>query len=190
MSDYRIIVKVKNARILRAMEAAGIDSVSDLARRANAGTSHVATIINLQTSPKNRNGDWRPVVLSISAALGVEPEFLFSENQLVNTMKSNARSFDAHEDDIEAALSSMSENTLLLEDNLNTKQVAEICLAKLTPRERDMVERVVMRGETQTAVGADYGLNKTRVGQIVARAQRKMRAHAINKNLVRKQHDY
>ena len=57
MSDYRIIVTVKNARILRAMEAAGFQNLQHLSERTGMSTGTLYAVSNLTMSPKKKQGE-------------------------------------------------------------------------------------------------------------------------------------
>ena len=78
--DYYIRMSVQNGRIRSAMEAAGMSTVSDLARASGERLSSVCNLLNFKLSPKNKKGDWRKVVVGICRTLAVEPSEMFPKH--------------------------------------------------------------------------------------------------------------
>lgn len=100
MSDYRVNVKVTNARIRRAMEAAGYDSVIKLCDDHGMDYGPVYELLNMKKSPVDRHYQWRGIVLKLADALNVLPDDLFSENQKTFTLKTNSGKKDVTENEV------------------------------------------------------------------------------------------
>jgi RNA polymerase sigma factor (sigma-70 family) len=91
MSDLRVTVTVtvKNARLLRAMEAAGFDTAAALSRACGVQQGIVGDYLNLKLAPLAPDGEWRASILKISEALRRLPEDLFPPEFLRAALKTN-----------------------------------------------------------------------------------------------------
>jgi hypothetical protein len=81
MSDYRVTVKVRNARLLRAIKNAGYDSIPKFCADAELRYEMVNALINLTTSPLDRTGAIRLQVTRMMDFLCEPFEALFSPEQ-------------------------------------------------------------------------------------------------------------
>jgi RNA polymerase sigma factor (sigma-70 family) len=82
MSDYRVHIKVRNARLLRAIEQAGHQPGQIFARLAGISyTGHLLPYLNLKRTPFDENGDLRPCAERICVFFNRLPDDLWSEEQ-------------------------------------------------------------------------------------------------------------
>jgi RNA polymerase sigma factor (sigma-70 family) len=82
MSDYRVNIKVRNARLLRAIEQAGHQPGQIFAGVAGISYSgHLLPYINLKRTPFDENGDLRPCAEKLCLFLRRMPVDLWSEEQ-------------------------------------------------------------------------------------------------------------
>ncbi len=82
MSDYRVNIKVRNARLLRAIEQAGHQPGQIFASVVGIGYSgHLLPYINLKRTPFDENGDLRPCAEKLCMFLRRMPGDLWSEEQ-------------------------------------------------------------------------------------------------------------
>ena len=82
MSDYRVKITVSNARIRKAMEAAGYSSILQMCRAKNLPVKCTFDLVNMKLAPLTKEGKWRTSVLKLADALNVIPEDLFNEQQI------------------------------------------------------------------------------------------------------------
>lgn len=75
MKDYRITVKVRNNRILKAIEAVGGTPGNKWCEANGLGYGLVNDLINLTASPIGEYGDLRPTAARLCEVLGVLPDF-------------------------------------------------------------------------------------------------------------------
>jgi RNA polymerase sigma factor (sigma-70 family) len=174
--DYRVVVKVKNARLLRAMERAGVRNQSELARLANASLHAVGQLANLTTEGMRKNGEWRKVVMDVSAALRCMPEDIVPDAHRYLALTKNVASFDTDIEEVAALLDGRSSD---LERLTDLKITIGRSLAMLSPRERDLLERRFgLDGageESFEEIAETLGVSAPRVRQIVDRAISKLR---------------
>jgi RNA polymerase sigma factor (sigma-70 family) len=194
VSDYRVKVSVSNARIRRAMEAAGYTSVLQMCRVKNLPIGDTFDLVNMKASPLTKRGEWRLCVLKLADALYSLPDDLFSEQQKVVVLKTSTGTKDV----TEAELVRLSEQYVWdnrledMQDNEGVRQIAQeqaedlmkqVMDATLTPRERKVLEARFFEGTRMTLdeVGARFDISGTRVLHIEQKAFKKLRAQAAIK---------
>ena len=176
MADVRLIVRVKNARILRAMERAGIDSVAELCRRLVSGSpSEVGALINFRHKPIDRNGEWRELAMDVATALHREPEELWPEYLKQIEARTSTTQIDATVEQF-AALAG-SEQALLQHDSVKR------LLSAVPAREAEIVGlRFGLNGGEHTLAETgkiiERPVTQERVRGLEARALRRMRRRA------------
>ena len=177
MSDYRLEVKVRNANILRAMEARGIESVSELCRRIGASPTELGKIINLKKAPMLVSGDWHPDVLKVCEYLFVMPSDLFSQEQM-EPLTTNRSSVDMGFEDISRLLDDPTQCPSLRLEQLDVANTFNSVLETLTEREQQVINlRFGLDGKEHSLleVANIFGLTRKRVWQIEAKALRRLR---------------
>lgn len=177
MSDYRLEVKVRNANILRLMEARGIESVSELCRRTGASQTELGKIINLKKAPILAVGDWHPDVLKVCEYLFVMPSDLFSQEQM-QPLKTNKSFVDLGFDDISRMLDDPTQDPSLGLEQLDVENTVNSVLETLTEREKYVLMlRFGIEGSEQTLeeTGKKLNVTSTRIRQIELKALRKLR---------------
>ena len=195
VSDYRVKISVSNARIRRAMQAAGYTSVLQMCRVKNLSIGATFDLVNMKASPLNQKGEWRKCVLELADALYSLPDDLFSERQKVLVLKSSTGSKDV----TEAELTRISEQHVWdnrLEDMQDNEGIREIAHeqtedllkatmdAYLTPREKMVLSaRNGLLGTERSLdeVAKALDVSRERVRQIEAKAIRRLQAQASNK---------
>lgn len=192
VSDYRVKISVSNARIRKAMEAAGYTSVLQMCRVKNLPITDTFDLVNMKASPLNKKGEWRVCVLKLADALYSLPDDLFSEQQKVLVLKTSTGTKDV----TEAELVRISEQYVWdnrledMQDNEGVRQIAheqaedlmkQVMDTALTPREKQVLNmRFGMHGATKSfdEMGKELDVSRERIRQIEAKALRKLRAHA------------
>lgn len=172
MSDYRVTVRVRNARLLRALEAIG-HNPSSFAKAHGFSATEVCALAAMKLRPQDRNGDWRPVVVAICEATNTMPVELFNGRQL----RGIDRNVVERELD-EAALVALTGHTASSEDHALTADARRLlgeALSHLPDRLKTVVQ---MRAQDMTLeeVARELGgLSRERIRQMEARAHREMR---------------
>ncbi len=191
MSDYRVKISVSNARIRRAVEAAGYRSVLQMCKLNGLQITPTFNLVNMKQSPLTKNGKWRKTVLDLADTLNVLPDDLFNERQKVLTLGKNTSSRDVTESEMLAIAEQYVQDDRLedLQDNSAVREIAEEQVTKLlnseildvlSPRQREVLE---MRfgfdgspGRTLEEIGLKLGVHRERVRQIEGKALRRIRA--------------
>ena len=196
MTDYRVTVTVKNARILRAMQRAGFDSVAALARAMDTSATTLHTLLSMRRSPlsrgpgakkyaSNRPLRWIPTVEKLSLILKVPVDELFSPAQRNPSGSLTRKSIDVSEADVRVYLSNASASAPMLEDELIKKDTLRkiIIESKLDPREDEIVACTFFENKYAPDFAEKFGISRTRSDQIRDKALRKLKAAADRLNV-------
>ena len=190
MSDYRVKISVTNARIRRAVEAAGYRSVLQMCKLNGLQITPTFNLVNMKQSPLTKNGKWRKTVLDLADALNVMPDDLFNERQKVITLGTNTSSRDVTENEMMAIAEQYVQDDRLedLRDNGAMREIAEEQAAKLlnntfldvlTPKQRQVLEmRFGLNDAPQMSleqIGVKLGVSRERIRQIEGKALRRLR---------------
>jgi len=192
MSDYRVKISVSNARIRKAIEAAGYTSVLQMCRVKNLSITATFNLVNMKTSPLNKKGEWRLCVLKLADALYSLPDDLFSEQQKVVVLKTSTGTKDVTESElVRISEQYIWDNRLEdMQDNEGVREIAheqaenlikQAMDSALTSREKQVLNmRFGMNGETKSfyEVAYQFDVTQQRIRQIQDKALRKLRAYA------------
>lgn len=182
--DYRVTVKVRNANLLRAIEAIGEEPGQAFAAKVGMSYHTLNALINMAISPLDKNGDYKPWVLTMCDLLNKMPCELFSEEQH-EALETNKASFDAALDDAKRIATNASPERLLLARD--ARSVLHTLMDDvLTERERNVLDmRFGLTGPVHTLAetGAAENVSQERLRQIEAKALRKLRGATERRKL-------
>lgn len=181
MTDYRVQIKVRNARLLRAIEKAGHQPGQIFAREV--GISYTGHLLPyLKRTPFDEIGDLRPCAEMLCVFLNRLPDELWSEEQryplLTNVAEIELSAASVHE--LLASPSDCADPLSLLEKK-QAAQAVDALLDTLTPREAEVLRlRHGIDGEPMNLeeMAKAKGCSRERIRQIEAKALRKLRAPA------------
>ena len=183
MTDYRVQIKVRNARLLRAIEKAGHQPGQIFARELGISyTGHLLPYLNLKRTPFDENGDLRPCAEMLCVFLNCLPDELWSEEQRYPLL-TNAAEIELSAASVHELLASPSDcaDPLSLLEKKQTAQAIDALLDRLTPREAEVLRlRHGIDGEPMNLeeMAKAKGCSRERIRQIEAKALRKLRAPA------------
>ena len=183
MTDYRVQIKVRNARLLRAIEKAGHQPGQIFAREVGISyTGHLLPYLNLKRTPFDENGDLRPCAEMLCVFLNRLPDELWSEEQRYPLL-TNAAEIELSAASVHELLASPSDcaDPLSLLEKKQAAQAVDALLDTLTPREAEVLRlRHGIDGEPMNLeeMAKAKGCSRERIRQIEAKALRKLRAPA------------
>ncbi len=183
MTDYRVQIKVRNARLLRAIEKAGHQPGQIFAREVGISyTGHLLPYLNLKRTPFDENGDLRPCAEMLCVFLNRLPDELWSEEQRYPLL-TNAAEIELSAASVHELLASPSDcaDPLSLLEKRQAAQAVDALLDTLTPREAEVLRlRHGIDGEPMNLeeMAKAKGCSRERIRQIEAKALRKLRAPA------------
>ena len=179
VKDYRVTIKVRNARIINAF--AEKDEVVGAIVAAKIGISYgkLLDLSNLKLSPIKKDGSLIPEVLKICDYLNKLPTDLFSPDQIF-PLETNTAEVDMTAEEVEILMlpASGGVNPENLLASSQSKNALNEILDSLTPRETKVLQlRYGLNCDEHTyeAIGKIFEVTKDRIRQIEAKALRKMR---------------
>ncbi len=181
MGDYRVTVKVRNAKLLRAINNAGYSSIPKFCVDAGVAYVQVNALINMVESPLTQKFEIRKVVNDIIDFLCEPFDALFSEAQC-EALVSNKSERDVS---AELAFSFIANRATIdpmdLLEGEDRSLIVDDLLKCLVPREENVIRKSFGIGcdkKTLKTITDDLGVNRERVRHIEAGAIRKMREKA------------
>lgn len=178
MKDYKVTVKVRNNRILKAIEEAGGAVGSKWCLKHGLYYVGVNNLINMTSSPIHKNGELTELASKLCEVLNKSPFDLWSEEQLV-PLEKNTSEFEMSGEQVQQLLSHEPDYYLQnFDENLDLqdlRKTLEKAFEKLTPREKQILQERFYKERTLSEIGADYDVTKERIREIEAKALRKLR---------------
>ena len=169
MSDYRVKVSVRNARLMRAFESIG-HTPSSFARTYGFSPSEVCALAALKIRPVLANGLWRKCVMRLCEVANLMPCDLFTERQMEGLRVSTSER-DVDEEALEAIAPPDPEQFAITSD---LARMANAAIDTLPPRHA-AVFREWVDGATLDEIAAAHGVTRERARQIAHKAQSKVR---------------
>lgn len=180
MDEYRVKVTVRNNLLLTAMEVAGYTNLQSFADACGISLGMVRQLTTLEKAPISQSsGQFSAAAQAVMECLGAAPCDLWTDAQLVNSLKKSSTTRTMGEEDIRFLLEGHADAMTLPspEDEYIAKQsdnaVAKM-LQNLTPREMKVLTRRLDE-DTLAEIGKDEGVTRDRIRQIEAKAMRKLR---------------
>ena len=180
MSDYRVRISIRNERLLSAVEEAGYPSARQFSIANGYAEQKLVGLINGSRKPlEARTGKPTEFCKEILKILGKNIEDCFTKRQLKGFRKSSYQ-IKVDEKELKQLVSEhKNQGDSLLESDLN-KKISEVLSTRLTPREEKIVRLYYGIGsdlgpQTYDEIGLIFGVTKTRIDQICAKAIRKLK---------------
>jgi len=180
MKDYRINVKVRNNRLLSAIEESGYISGVVFSEKVGISYTILMQFINLRRSPIGKDGMLDPAAEKLCVFLARGHNELWSD-ELIEPLAVNKSEIFADREQIQTMLIERSDPVLKLE-NKETMQILYNFLDRLPQREADILrKRFGWEGgewydrKTHREIGKEQGVSIERARQLEATALRKLR---------------
>ena len=181
--DYRVEIKIKNNKLMSAIESLGFSSMLQFSKATGINYSIISNLVGMKVSPYMKNGKIRPIVNRICTALNLMPCDLFNDQQIHNPIIDNKRTLELSSPEL-LSLDSQSKAEELLESKGLTNAANKV-LSLLTDREAFIVENNVMNESMKLEQLADhFGISSERIRQIREKALRKLRHPSRAKILI------
>ena len=171
--EYAVKISIRNGLILRRMKELGIKSQVELAKLAGLGVQEVNSLICMRRAPKNKiTGEWLDDAFTLSSALRLEPEELWTEAQSNMALRNNTREINMDEEQVKQLATDGGVEQLVLQ-NERVKALSK-SLITLSPREEYVISRRFFDDDELADVAQGIGASPERVRQIEAKALRKL----------------
>lgn len=179
--DYRITVKVRNNRILKAIEDAGGTPGKKWCDANGICYPVVNNLINMTVGPLSASGSISSTALKLCEALNKLPEDLWSNEQLY-PLEKNFSEIEMDYEQVVALLPSDEQYYLPDFSDFENRQAENLigkALAKLSGKGREVLRMRYEEDMTLDQCAERLGVSRERIRQIEAKALRQMRHPAI-----------
>lgn len=181
MSDYRVDVSLRNARLLRAIEKKGYRPGEKFANAV--GISYYYALlpyINLTRSPLTPDGLFRDCAWSLCDFLSASPSDLWSDAQL-QPLKKNRSSVDVDEYSLRMLVNNVeTTDPLELLSQVQEQQRLQQVIDELTPQQAEVIRKHYYKDLTMYEIAKDYGVSEDRIRQVKNKALRKLRHPSLD----------
>jgi RNA polymerase sigma factor (sigma-70 family) len=177
MKDYRLTIKVRNNRLLKAIEAVGGTPGGKWCEVNGLSYSTVNNLINMTSSPLTAGGELRLDAVRLCEVLGKLPEDLWSNEQLY-PLERNFSEMEMDHAQVVALLPQEQQSYLpdFSEfERVQTKALVSKAVSALTLREQEVLRMKFEDDLTLDECASRLGVTSERVRQIYAGALRKLR---------------
>jgi RNA polymerase sigma factor (sigma-70 family) len=187
MKDYRIKITIRNDRLLNAIENKNIPSVRQFCKLYQLDYNRVVQIISGKVKPLNDLGRPIGLVEQIIDILDISLEDAFTERQLKGFAKTNYEISVAEKELKQLVNPVKNQEQKVIEKDVRLK-ILEAFSKRLGPREEKLIRlRYGFGGEkehTQHEIAEIFKISHARVGQILAKAERKLKHPSVSNNII------
>ena len=174
MSDYRVTVKVRNNRILKAMKEIGAEPGQKWCEANGLPYNQVNNLINMTESPLLKTGALSTSAEKLCDVLGKLAEELWTNDQ-IRPLEKNFTELDMTQDQVMALLP-LSETSYIQDfDKKDLEQVIGAALDTLDNKHRKILNLRYKEGLSLEEIAEKYDITKERVRQIESKALRILR---------------
>ena len=188
MNDYRVNIKVRNNRILKAIEESGGTVGQKWCEANGLGYSSVNSLINMVVSPVTKMGELIPTAARLCEVLGKLPDELWSDEQ-IRPLEKNFTSLEMSREEIVALMppDAMGLELTDFDQFMHMRELPERieqAIDTLDERKQYIIRSRFYEDKTLDELGKELGVSKDRVRQIEARALRELRHPSKSKVLL------
>ena len=187
MKDYRIKITIRNDRLLNAIENKNIPSVRQFCKLYQLDYNRVVQIISGKVKPLNDLGRPIGLVEQIIDILDISLEDAFTERQLKGFAKTNYEISVAEKELKQLVNPVKNQEQKIIEKDVRLK-ILEAFSKRLGPREEKLIRlRYGFGGEkehTQHEIAEIFKISHARVGQILAKAERKLKHPSVSNDII------
>ncbi len=176
--DYRVVVRVKNAKLLRQMERCGIRSQTHLSESTGVNIQTINKLCLMKIGATRINGEWRTPVEILASFLQCSPDEIIPDGVKFAPLPKNGGEIDVSIDGIESFIQSLSDpnatagllSDVDVEKTTVEKHFVRRLVQELRPRAQIVIKKYFgIDGPEMTCeeIGIEMNLSRGRVNQIV-----------------------
>lgn len=172
MTDFAIQIRVKNARLLRAIRSR-YGTAAACSRATGVSQPVLGQLLAMKVSPLTKKGEWRPMVITLTEHLNINPDVVWPERLRDFTIKNPTAELELSAPQVESLMGQAADPILQLEQ----RDILSKLAASITPRQLDFIMRH-QAGETPDEIAESEGVGRARVHQIINKGLKRMREKA------------
>jgi RNA polymerase sigma factor (sigma-70 family) len=174
MSDYRVTVKVRNNRILKAIKEVGGEPGQKWCEANGLPYNQVNNLINMTESPLLQTGSLSTAAEKLCDAVGKLPEELWTNDQ-IRPLEKNFTELDMTQDQVMALLP-LNETSYIQDfDKKDLEEVMTAALSTLSRRQSNVLHLRFKQGLRLDEIAEKFEISEERVRQIESKALRILR---------------
>lgn len=180
INEYSVKVSVRNNLILQRMRQLGIPSQTELGNLSGLGQRIVNHFVNMKRRPVDYwSGEWTDDAFTLSAALKVEPEDLWTEKQRGMALERNWREISMSEDAV-MQLATGQGTEQIVQGVLDAEAIGK-AIQTLDEREQKIITGRFFEDKSLDDLADALGVSRERIRQIEVRALKKLKHPSIAK---------
>ena len=187
MQDYRVKITIRNERLLAAIEGMGFESVAKFCAEHILDYTRTSEIIRGKLKPINENGKLNNVVENLLNILGLDIKDAFTPRQLQG-FKNTSYEIKVKEKELKQLVNPVKNQELKYIETEVQEKISEVLTIRLTPREEKVVRMRFGIGtetdHTLDEISQELNVSNARVGQILAKAIRKLKHPSVACHLI------
>jgi RNA polymerase sigma factor (sigma-70 family) len=177
MSDYRVSIKVRNNRILKAIEESGGTIGQKWCEENGLSYASINLFVNMTLGPLDNELNLRAQAAKLCEVLGKIPDELWNKEQLI-PLEKNFSELELNHSQVSALLENTEGSyTPCFIDYQQSKAQLSIdkALSTITKREENLIRLRFQDEKTLDECATIFGVSKERIRQIEAHVLRKLR---------------
>lgn len=187
MKDYRVKITIRNERLLSAIEGMGFESVAKFCAEHILDYTRTSEIIRGKLKPINENGKLNNVVENLLNILELDIKDAFTPRQLQG-FKNTSYEVKVKEKELKQLVNPVKNQELKYIETEVQEKISEVLTIRLTPREEKVVRMRFGIGtetdHTLDEISQELNVSNARVGQILAKAIRKLKHPSVACHLI------
>ena len=187
MKDYRVKITIRNERLLAAIEGMGFESVAKFCAEHILDYSQTSEIIRGKLKPINENGKLNDTVENLLNILELDIKDAFTPRQLQG-FKNTSYEVKIKEKELKQLINPVKNQELKYIETEVQEKISEVLTIRLTPREEKIVRMRfgigVETDYTLEEISQELNVSKARIGQILAKAIRKLKHPSVACHLI------
>ena len=187
MKDYRVKITIRNERLLSAIEGMGFESVAKFCAEHILDYTRTSEIIRGKLKPINENGKLNNKVENLLNILELDIKDAFTPRQLQG-FKNTSYEVKVKEKELKQLVNPVKNQELKYIETEVQEKISEVLTIRLTPREEKVVRMRFGIGtetdHTLDEISQELNVSNARVGQILAKAIRKLKHPSVACHLI------
>jgi RNA polymerase sigma factor (sigma-70 family) len=184
--DYRVNIKVRNNRILKAIEEVGGTHGEKWCKENGITYSTLNGLTNMTVSPVNNFGELTRTAKKLCEVLKKMPDELWSDEQ-IRPLEKNFSSFEMSSHELVSLMSSGETSYLTdFEEKIDKERLIiqiESCLGMLSENCKRVLKDRFYENKTFRQISQEMDISQERVRDLEQTALRKLRRPKMRKNL-------